>query len=72
MKRRGIAYNGRTLYAPDVAEVKGPDGKTVATATPGGNTHGSICEINGQWHSGLRQNSVYGRLLVRRGATDPL
>ena len=27
-----------------------PDGKTVATATPGGNTHGSICEINGQWY----------------------
>lgn len=26
-----------------------PDGTTVATATIGGNTHGSICEINGQW-----------------------
>ena len=28
---------------------KGPDGKTRITATPGGNTHGSICEINGRW-----------------------
>jgi hypothetical protein len=27
-----------------------PDGTTVATATPFGNTHGSICEINGQWY----------------------
>ena len=25
------------------------DGTVVATATPNGNTHGSICEINGQW-----------------------
>lgn len=27
-----------------------PDGTTVATACPGGNTHGSICEINGKWY----------------------
>lgn len=26
-----------------------PNGQTIATATPTGNTHGSICEINGQW-----------------------
>ena len=26
-----------------------PDGTVVATACPGGNTHGSICEINGEW-----------------------
>ncbi len=26
------------------------DGATVVTACPGGNTHGSICEINGQWY----------------------
>ena len=26
-----------------------PDGTTVATACPNGNTHGSICEINGRW-----------------------
>ena len=32
------------------AREKRPDGTTVATATPGGNTHGSICEINGQWY----------------------
>ena len=25
------------------------DGRTVVTACPGGNTHGSICEINGKW-----------------------
>ncbi len=28
----------------------GKDGETVITATPGGNTHGSIAEINGQWY----------------------
>ena len=28
----------------------GPDGKTVVTATPNGNTHGSICEIAGKWY----------------------
>ena len=28
----------------------GPDGKTRITAQPGGNTHGSLCEINGQWY----------------------
>jgi len=27
-----------------------PDGRVVATACPGGNTHGSICEINGKWY----------------------
>ncbi len=26
------------------------DGNIIATATPDGNTHGSICEINGQWY----------------------
>lgn len=26
------------------------DGKPILTATPGGNTHGSIVEINGQWY----------------------
>ena len=26
------------------------NGKTIPTANPGGNTHGSICEINGQWY----------------------
>ena len=25
-------------------------GNTIASATPDGNTHGSICEINGQWY----------------------
>lgn len=28
---------------------KRPDGTTAITATPFGNTHGSICEINGKW-----------------------
>lgn len=28
---------------------KRTDGTTIATATPNGNTHGSICEINGKW-----------------------
>ena len=26
------------------------DGTVIPTATPNGNTHGSICEINGQWY----------------------
>lgn len=26
-----------------------PDGTAIATAAPGGNTHGSLCEINGEW-----------------------
>ena len=26
------------------------DGTVIPTACPGGNTHGSICEINGQWY----------------------
>ena len=28
---------------------KDPDGKVFASGTPDGNTHGSICEINGKW-----------------------
>jgi len=28
---------------------KQEDGSTIVTATPNGNTHGSICEINGKW-----------------------
>ena len=31
------------------AREKQPDGSVIATATPNGNTHGSICEINGKW-----------------------
>lgn len=27
-----------------------PDGTTIATAHPSGNTHGSICEIGGKWY----------------------
>lgn len=27
-----------------------PDGSKIATAVPNGNTHGSICEINGKWY----------------------
>ena len=29
---------------------KRPDGSTIVTATPSGNTHGSLCEINGKWY----------------------
>lgn len=31
------------------AREKKADGTTIATACPNGNTHGSICEINGKW-----------------------
>ena len=53
----GYAYSDKPLgpwtYGGTIIDGRGretrPDGKTVATATAGGNTHGSICEINGQW-----------------------
>ena len=32
------------------ARERRPDGSTVPTATPGGNTHGSLCEIKGNWY----------------------
>lgn len=32
------------------AREKGEQGNVIASATPDGNTHGSICEINGQWY----------------------
>lgn len=38
----GTIIDGRAIK-------KGSDGKAYATATPGGNTHGSIFEANGQW-----------------------
>jgi hypothetical protein len=31
------------------AREKDPDGNVIASATPDGNTHGSICEIGGKW-----------------------
>ena len=35
------------------------DGNTIPTANPGGNTHGSICEINGRWYVFYhRQNGI--------------
>ena len=39
---------GGTLIDGRARETR-PDGRTVATATPNGNTHGSLCEINGRW-----------------------
>ncbi|MBO4485656.1 MAG: family 43 glycosylhydrolase, partial [Prevotella sp.] len=39
----GTIIDGR---ARDINE----QGDTIPTATPDGNTHGSICEINGQWY----------------------
>lgn len=32
------------------ARGKNENGEIIPTATPNGNTHGSICEINGQWY----------------------
>ena len=32
------------------AREKDEQGNVIASATPNGNTHGSICEINGQWY----------------------
>ena len=54
----GYAYSDKPLgpwtYGGTIIDARGretlPDGRTIATATPTGNTHGSICEINGQWY----------------------
>ena len=32
------------------AREKDEQGRVIASATPDGNTHGSICEVNGQWY----------------------
>lgn len=51
------AYGDKPLgpftYGGTIIDARGretrPDGTTVHTATPNGNTHGGLCEINGQW-----------------------
>lgn len=44
---------GPFIYGGTIIDGRGRDiddnGKPIFTATPNGNTHGSICEINGQW-----------------------
>lgn len=39
---------GGTIIDGRAREMK-EDGSSIVTATPNGNTHGSICEINGKW-----------------------
>ena len=44
---------GPWTYGGTVIDIRGREiigGKTVATACPGGNTHGSLCEVNGRWY----------------------
>ena len=45
---------GPWTYGGTVIDARGrdvdEDGNPVCTAAPGGNTHGSICEIKGQWY----------------------
>ena len=41
-------YGGTIIDAR--AREKDEQGNVIASATPDGNTHGSICEINGQWY----------------------
>ena len=45
---------GPWTYGGTVIDARGRDvddgGNPIYTAAPGGNTHGSICEINGQWY----------------------
>lgn len=43
-----FTYGGTIIDGRAIA--KDADGKSYATATVDGNTHGSICEINGQWY----------------------
>lgn len=49
----GNSPMGPFTYGGTIIDGRGRDvdeaGKPVFTATPDGNTHGSICEINGQW-----------------------
>ena len=45
---RGPWTYGGTIIDGRAREQR-PDGTVIATATPNGNTHGSICEINGKW-----------------------
>ena len=44
---------GPWTYGGTIIDARGrdtdPEGNVIVTATPSGNTHGSICEINGQW-----------------------
>ena len=52
------AYSNNPLgpftYGGTIIDGRGRDtdenGKAIYTAHPGGNTHGSICEVNGQWY----------------------
>ena len=41
-------YGGTLIDAR--ARVTDASGRTICTAAPGGNTHGGLCEINGQWY----------------------
>ena len=45
---------GPWTYGGTIIDARGRDineqGDTIVTATPSANTHGSICEINGQWY----------------------
>ncbi len=45
---------GPWTYGGTIIDARGrdvdEDGKPVCTASPGGNTHGSLCEIDGQWY----------------------
>jgi hypothetical protein len=45
---------GPWTYGGTIIDARGrdvdEDGNPICTAAPGGNTHGSICEINGQWY----------------------
>ncbi|MCR5709905.1 MAG: family 43 glycosylhydrolase [Bacteroidales bacterium] len=45
---------GPWTYGGTIIDARGrdvdPDGNVIVTGTPTANTHGSICEINGQWY----------------------
>lgn len=45
----GPWHYGGTLIDARAREVQ-PDGTTICTATPNGNTHGSICQVGQQWY----------------------
>ncbi len=45
---------GPWTYGGTVIDARGrdvdEDGRPICTAAPGGNTHGSLCEVNGRWY----------------------
>jgi len=57
---------GPWTYGGTIIDARGrdvdEDGKPIYTASPGGNTHGSLCEIGGQWYIFYHRQAGLGGL----------